>query len=169
MTRIMAGLLFILLGALNAHYSSAQSADTAEALKEINPSRLNLLEGDALYSAFAGRTMDGTYKRVRERSGTARFTETFSSSGATLYKEGTTVEAGRWQLMGPPGFETIICFQYTGSMEGPASCFTVFKAGTCLYSYNPNFIRAGKPIEANHWSAKTVIRGDLSSCNDFMS
>jgi hypothetical protein len=113
--------------------------------------------------------MDGIYKQVRQRSGTARFTESFLPSGETLYQEGKVTEKGRWNLAGPPGFEKIICFRYEGSMAGPESCFTVFKNGTCLYSYAPSLVRGGQPLDSNRWSAKTIIRGEISSCDDLVS
>lgn len=136
---------------------------------EAGPENLTLLEGDSLHSAFSGRTMDGVYKAVRARTGTAHFTETFTSDGRTLYREGPLTGKGRWQLSGPPGLEDIICFVYSGSMAGPESCFTVFRSGTCLYSYHPSLITNAHPIDTNRWSAKTVIRGELSSCDDLIS
>lgn len=113
--------------------------------------------------------MDGTYKSIRQRTGTSSFTERFQKNGITLYREGKVREKGRWKLSGAPGFESVICFIYSGSMAGPASCFTVFREGTCLYSYNPALVRGGKPINTNRWSAKTVIRGELSSCDDLVT
>lgn len=133
------------------------------------PQHLTLLNGDALHEAFSGRTMDGIYKQVRARTGTARFTESFLPSGETRYREGKVRETGRWQLLGPPGFETVICFQYGGTMAGPPSCFSVFRNGTCLYSYAPRLVRGGQPLDSNRWSAKTIIRGEISSCDDLIS
>ena len=136
---------------------------------ELGPKNLTLLQGDTLNYAFFGRTMDGTYKGVRQRTGTSSFTETFAKDGSTDYREGTLRERGRWKLSGAPGFEDVICFTYSGTMAGPPSCFTVFRDGTCLYSYSPSMVRAGKPLNSNFWQAKTVIRGELSSCDDLVS
>jgi len=141
--------------------ASAQSYDSG-------PKNLTLLQGDTLNEAFFGRTMDGTYKAMRERTGTSNFTETFFKDGTTDYREGNLREGGLWQLSGPPGFESVICFRYQGTMAGPPSCFTVFREGTCLYSYAPRLIKDEKPQDTNRWSAKTVIRGELSSCDDLV-
>jgi len=62
---------------------------------------LDRLTGKYLYDAFVGKTMDGIYKRPRERSGTN--------------------------------------------------------------------VRNGKPISTNAWSAKTLIRGDVSTCDNLVS
>ena len=130
---------------------------------------LSLLQGDTLNEAFNGRTMDGTYKAIRDRTGTSNFTETFFKNGATDYREGKLRERGRWQLSGPPGFENVICFTYQGTMAGPPSCFTVFRDGTCLYSYGPHMVKDGNPLDPNFWQAKTIIRGELSSCDDMVT
>ena len=132
------------------------------------PTNLTLLQGDTLNEAFYGRTMDGTYKGVRELSGTSDFTETFHKNGRTTYREGKVTDIGRWKLSGAPGFEDVICFTYSGPLAGSVSCFTVFREGTCLYSYIPREIENGKPRNTNRWSAKTVIRGELSSCDDLV-
>lgn len=141
----------------------AQTNDTT-ALKN-----LTLLQGNTLNEAFNGRTMDGSYKRIRDRTGTSNFTETFRKDGTTDYREGKLHERGRWQLSGAPGFEDVICFTYQGTLAGPPSCFTVFREGTCLYSYSPRLVRDGKPLNNNYWQAKTVIHGELSSCDDLVS
>ncbi len=143
--------------------SLAQTSDSN------GPQNLTLLQGNTLNEAFYGRTMDGTYKGVRERTGTSAFTESFFKDGTTDYREGKLHERGRWQLSGAPGFEDVICFRYQGKMAGPPSCFTVFREGTCLYSYSPGMVRNGKPLNNNYWQAKTVIRGELSSCDDLVS
>jgi len=49
---------------------------------------LDRLTGKYLYDAFIGQTMDGIYKRPRERSGTNEFTESFYADGTTYYREG---------------------------------------------------------------------------------
>lgn len=146
---------------LPAPHASAQTFGSG-------PDNLTLLQGDTLNEAFFGRMMDGTYKAVRERTGTSSFTETFAKDGSTDYREGDLRARGRWKLSGAPGFEDIICFTYSGVMAGPPSCFTVFRDGTCLYSYSPRMVKNGKPINSNYWQAKTVIRGELSSCDDLV-
>jgi hypothetical protein len=163
----------LVLGAAT-HSAAQESAPPGGASQNIAPQirapeNLTLLQGDALHNAFSDRTMDGIYKQIRQRTGTARFTESFLPSGGTLYREGKIIEKGRWRLSGPPGFETVICFRYGGTMAGPASCFTVFKNGTCLYSYAPSLVRGGQPLDTNRWSAKTIIRGEISSCDDLIS
>lgn len=147
----------------------ALTLPAAAQFSDDSPKSLTLLQGDSLSEAFFGRTMDGTYKAIRERTGTSHFTESFAKDGTTDYREGTLREHGRWQLSGAPGFEDVICFTYGGAMAGPPSCFNVFREGTCLYSYNPALVRSGQPIDTNRWSAKTVIRGELSSCDDLVS
>ena len=128
------------------------------------PSSLTLLSGDSLRAAFSGRTMDGTYKQFRQRSGTVHFTETFTKDGKTIYREGKVHDTGIWVIPR----DDVICFRYDGPLSGGVSCFTVFREGTCLYSYNPARIKDGKPIDNNQWSAKTVIRGELSTCSDMV-
>ena len=123
------------------------------------------LEGSELETAFSGKTMDGIYKTPRERSGTHKFTESFNADGSTDYFEGPLVDKGEWLVRG-----RLICFRYSGSLSGGVSCFTVFQTGTCLYSYNPaNIGRDGYPLNDNLWSAKTIIRGDISTCDDLSS
>jgi len=125
---------------------------------------LDRLKGKHLYDAFIGQTMDGIYKRPRERSGTNEFTESFYADGSTYYREGEVTDNGKWRIT-----SDIICFSYEGSLAGGESCFAVYSSGTCLYSYNPRNIRNGKPINSNAWSAKTLIRGDVSSCDNLIS
>ncbi len=125
---------------------------------------LDRLTGKYLYDAFIGQTMDGIYKRPRERSGTNEFTESFYTDGSTYYREGNLTDEGSWRIK-----DDIICFTYAGEMSGEESCFMVYSSGTCLYSYNPRNVRNGKPIHSNAWSAKTLIRGDISSCDNLIS
>lgn len=125
---------------------------------------LDRLAGKHLYGAFIGQTMDGIYKRPRERSGTNQFTESFYADGTTYYREGDVTDDGRWRIK-----DDIICFSYQGEMSGGESCFIVYSSGTCLYSYHPRNVRNGKPINSNAWSAKTLIRGDVSSCDNLVS
>ena len=151
-----------------AFFVTLPALASAQVTTENGPKNLTLLQGDTLSEAFNGRTMDGTYKNIRQRTGTSSFTETFHKNGTTDYREGKLRERGRWQLSGPPGLEDIICFTYSGSMAGPKSCFTVFRNGTCLYSYHPSLIANSRPRDSNQWSAKTVIRGEISSCDDLI-
>lgn len=119
---------------------------------------------DDLLRAFSGTTMDGVYKMPRERSGTNLFTEMFNADGTTVYREGKINDTGAWIIA-----KNNICFSYNGPMAGGYSCFRVFRAGTCYYSYAPNQVKNGKPIEPNRWSVKTVIRGDVSTCDNLVS
>jgi len=125
---------------------------------------LDRLTGQHLYDAFIGQTMDGIYKRPRERTGTNEFTESFYADGTTYYREGDVTDDGNWRIK-----DDIICFTYSGELSGGESCFIVYSSGTCLYSYNPRNVRNGKPINSNAWSAKTLIRGDVSSCDNLVS
>jgi hypothetical protein len=125
---------------------------------------LDRLTGKHLYNAFIGQTMDGIYKQARERSGTNEFTESFYADGTTYYREGKYADDGRWRIN-----DDIICFSYADTQYGVDSCFIVYSSGTCLYSFNPRNVRNGKPINSNAWSAKTLIRGDVSSCDNLIS
>jgi|GEM_PF-1252210 len=126
---------------------------------------LTPVTGHDLYHSFLGNTMDGTYKQPRRRSGTAIFTESYYADGSTYYREGEISDIGTWIIRD----ETQICFEYTGTLAGVESCFYVFVSGTCFYSFNPRNVRNGKPVSSNAWSVKTVIRGDLASCDDLVS
>lgn len=129
-----------------------------------NVPKLDRLTGKYLYDAFIGQTMDGIYKRPRERSGTNEFTESFYADGSTYYREGNITDEGNWRIK-----DDIICFTYKGELSGTESCYAVYSSGTCLYSFNPRNVRNGKPISTNAWSAKTLIRGDVSSCDNLVS
>ena len=123
------------------------------------------LKGAALTETFDGKTMDGIYKVARERSGTNKFTESFNSDGTTEYFEGPLVDKGQWIVRG-----SLLCFRYDGALSGGISCFNVYKAGTCIYSYNPaNIGTNGFPINDNLWSVKIITRGDISTCDDLTS
>ncbi len=119
--------------------------------------------GQDLVKAFNGTTMDGIYKLPRQRSGTDEFTETFNTDGSTVYREGDITDNGHWVIV-----DDTICFRYTGALSG-VSCFKVFRSGTCYYSYAPDSITNGVPIDANRWSVKTIIRGDISTCDNLVS
>jgi len=125
---------------------------------------LDRLTGKYLYDAFIGKTMDGIYKLPRERSGTNKFTESFYADGTTFYREGDVTDEGFWRIE-----SDIICFSYSGELSGGESCFVVYASGSCIYSYNPRNVRNGKPINTNAWSAKTLIRGDVSTCDNLIS
>ena len=125
---------------------------------------LDRLSGKYLYDAFIGKTMDGIYKLPRERSGTNEFTESFYADGTTYYREGDITDDGHWRID-----RDIICFTYSGELSGNESCYVVYASGSCLYSYHPRNVRNGKPINSNAWSAKTLIRGDISTCDNLVS
>jgi len=135
--------------------SSASAQDTG---------LLTPLYGKSLADTFLGKTMDGTYKQPRERTGTALFTESFYKDGTTYYREGDVTDEGRWIVEGD-----LLCFEYKGELAGNISCFNVFITGTCIYSYHPRNVRNGKPIMRNAWSVKTLIQGTVSTCDDLVS
>ena len=133
---------------------------SAQSAQDLEP-----LTGNKLRSTFEDRTMDGIYKRIMQRSGTHQFTETFHADGTTDYREGDIQDQGRWVISGD-----LICFRYAGALAGGASCFAVFKSGTCLYSYSPQAVGPdGMPKDPNYWSVKTIIRGDVSTCDNLVS
>jgi len=67
---------------------------TPVSAQDIHVQDLQPLLGDSLVNAFENITMDGIYKRPRERSGTDRFAETFLSDGTTRYREGRIFDQG---------------------------------------------------------------------------
>lgn len=146
-------------------FAAVMLAPQAVAQVDVESHSLRLLSGDSLRAAFSDVTVDGTYKEFRERSGTARFTERFTRDGKTFYREGDIIDEGEWALAN----DTVICFRYFGELAGGVSCYTVFTEGTCLYAYHPSRIIDGRPIDRNQWSAKTVNRGELSTCDDLVS
>jgi len=129
---------------------------------------LDRLTGKNLEDSYLGQTIDGIYKRPRERSGTHEFTESFYADGTTYYREGDFTQEGRWYIEN----RNTVCFTYQG--EDPASkaiahCFAIFESGTCQYAYALNNMRNGKPIHPNAWTAKTLIQGDISTCDNLIS
>lgn len=129
---------------------------------------LDRLVGSDLENAYLGKTIDGIYKRPRERSGTHKFTESFYADGTTYYREGEFTQEGRWYIE----HRNTVCFTY--EKEGPVAvtiphCFAVYESGTCQYAYALNNVRNGKPIHPNAWTAKTLIQGDISTCDNLIS
>ncbi len=129
---------------------------------------LDRLTGKTLFDSYHGQTIDGIYKRPRERSGTNAFTESFYADGTTYYREGEFTQEGRWFIENGD----TVCFSYED--EGPVSvshkhCFAIFESGTCQYAYALNNMRNGKPIHPNAWTAKTLIQGDISTCDNLIS
>jgi len=129
---------------------------------------LDRLMGKNLEESYLGQTIDGIYKRPRERSGTHEFTESFYADGTTYYREGDFTQEGRWYIEN----RNTVCFTYQG--EGPVPeatphCFAIFESGTCQYAYAINNMRNGKPIHPNAWTAKTLIQGDISTCDNLIS
>ncbi len=125
---------------------------------------LTPLYGQSLADAFLGKTMDGTYKKPREKSGTALFIESYYADGTTYYREGEITDEGTWVI-----HEDQICFEYKGELSGDVSCFNVFISGTCLYAYHPRNVRNGKPVSRNAWSVKTIVRNTASTCDNLVS
>ena len=129
---------------------------------------LDRLVGKNLEDAYLGQTIDGIYKRPRERSGTHEFTESFYADGTTYYREASFTQEGRWYIEN----RNTVCFTYEN--EGPVStttphCFAIYESGTCQYAYAINNVRNGKPIHPNAWTAKTLIQGDISTCDNLIS
>lgn len=137
---------------------------TVTQANEIRAEDLTPIIGEALTDTFKGVTMHGTYKRPRERTGTSAFTETFHTDGTTSYREGHMTDTGQWTVLAKT-----ICFSYAGEMSGGKSCFNVFKAGNCYYSYGLGQLQNGYPVFPNRWSAKTIIKGEYSTCDDLVS
>jgi len=131
---------------------------------DITADDLSPLTGDALTETFKGVTMHGTYKSPRERTGTSAFTETFNADGTTHYSEGKITDTGNWVVTG-----NTICFAYNGELMGGTSCFNVFRAGNCYYSYGLGQLKSGYPVRPNSWSAKTIVKGEYNTCDDLVS
>jgi len=129
---------------------------------------LDRLVGKNLEDSYLGQTIDGIYKRPRERSGTNEFTESFYADGTTYYREGEFTQEGKWYIENGD----TVCFTYDD--EGTLStviphCFAIFESGTCQYASALNNMRNGKPIHPNAWTAKTLIQGDISTCDNLIS
>jgi len=137
---------------------------TPVSAQDIHVQNLQPLLGDSLVNAFENITMDGIYKRPRERSGTDRFTETFLSDGTTRYREGRIFDQGEWVT----SFDTI-CFSYEGQLGNRLSCYNVFQKDGCYYSYLKANVKDGQPININGWAAKTVVSGDDLACPDLIT
>lgn len=123
---------------------------------------LVLLSGDSLREAFSGKTHYGTYKEFRERTGTSQYTEYTKADGTTDYQEGNMTTSGIWRVAGDR-----ICYKYYGEISG-VHCFIIFKAGTCFYGYNPSNVTPSGPINANYWNAKSIHKGEVSTCDDLL-
>lgn len=122
------------------------------------------LYGQALKEAYLGQTVDGIYKAPRERSGTNQFTESFYIDGTSYYREGDFTQEGLWDIRD----NRAVCFSYPNENPGVEHCFAVFESGNCQYAYAVNNVRNGKPINSNSWTAKTLIRGDVTSCDNLV-
>lgn len=123
---------------------------------------LRLLTDDELVAAFSGKTHYGTYKEFREKTGTSSYTEHTKADGTTIYKEGDMVLKGKWKAVGDR-----VCFRYEEEIQG-VHCFIIFEAGTCLYGYNPGNVNFNGPISPNYWNAKSIRKGDVSTCDDLL-
>lgn len=143
--------LATLLALSIAPSASAQNSDT-----------MTLLTGEALSDAFGGKTHYGTYKEFRQKTGTNKFTEVMSADGRTDYKEGPQRLIGRWAVVNDDN----MCFVYE---DFPGThCFIMFLSGTCIYGYNPELVRNGRPLYDNAWTVKSVRKGDVSTCDDLI-
>lgn len=131
---------------------------------DIHAQDLERLSGSDMREAFSNQTMRGVYKSPRARSGSQFFTEQFFADGTTRYKEGSVTDTGQWSTQ-----NNLLCFHYSGVMAGQVSCFSVYRIGTCYYSYGPREVFNGKPLVPNAWSVKSKLDGDLSNCEDLMS
>lgn len=123
---------------------------------------MRLLSGDALREAFAGKTHYGTYKEAREETGTTTFTEVMSVDGQTQYREGAMRLKGSWDIE----VDDVMCFEYI-NFPG-RHCFRMYQSGTCIYGYTPRDTTAFGPVNANAWNVKSVRKGDVSTCDDFV-
>ena len=154
-----------LMAFIYAPVTAAQNSnrDTEPGYSTDIPS-LRRLIGPELENAFSGLTLDGIYKLPRERSGTRSFTESFYADGTSYYREGKFTQEGFWIIKN----NRTVCFTYP--TEGPhENCFAIFESGTCHYAYAPRNVRNGKPISPNSWTAKTLKRGDVSTCDNLVS
>lgn len=116
------------------------------------------IKGDALKPHFSGVTHLGTYSVTRQNTGVKHYTETTQADGTVLYKEGPLTAKGKWAQFGDR-----ICYTYeTEGMNG--GCFYVYKMGNCFFYYNNN--EPGRPSRTNvYWVAKSVKKGEISSCD----
>ncbi len=127
-----------------------------------NPEDLKLLQGEELKAAFADKTHYGTYKQFRDETGTSQYTEHTKADGTTFYIEGEMKLTGQWRSSGDR-----ICYRYDEEISG-VHCFIIFELGTCLYGYSPENVRASGPIDPNYWNAKSIRKGDVSTCDDLL-
>lgn len=127
-----------------------------------NPEDLKLLQDEELRAAFADKTHYGTYKQFREETGTSQYTEHTKGDGSTLYTEGEMKLKGQWRSSGDR-----ICYRYDEEIAG-VHCFVIFELGTCLYGYSPNNVTPAGPIDPNYWNAKSIRKGDVSTCDDLL-
>ena len=140
------------------------SAATAQAQDHSAPpaDKLILLSGDALLAEFSGQTRQGAYQGASSIFGKVTFTETTHEDGRAIYSEGGEQTTGRWSAAGDR-----ICFKYKND-QGRVYCFRKYKIGSCVYSYGYGRTTIHGPINPAHWSSKSIIKGDVSTCDDLL-
>ena len=143
-------------------FSQPVSAQSLNEAPFENSDELRLLTGDELVAAFSGKTHYGTYKEFREKTGTSQYSEHTKADGTTLYNEGELTITGRWRAAGDR-----VCFAYDEEVSG-VHCFIIYELGTCLYGYNPSYTSLNGPLNPNYWNAKSIRKGDVSTCDDLL-
>lgn len=138
------------------------AAQDGQSSADVDPSELRLLIGDELLAEFSGKTRIGVYKRPFARSGSSRYEETTHTDGTTHYKEDDFTATGIWKAAGDR-----MCFRYDSSPED-LHCFREFKVGNCVYSYSLDNSTVNGPINPNRWGSKSLIKGDVSTCDDLL-
>ena len=118
--------------------------------------------GDDLTTYFSGVTHDGAYNFDLQGKAGTRYLETHKINGRVRYEEDNISAVGNWAIINDR-----LCYSYNSeNMSG--GCFRVYKLGTCFYFYSSEFIETKNEIDRNYWTARSVKKGDETTCENLV-
>jgi len=119
--------------------------------------------GDTLLKEFLGITHNGSYNFSDEGEPQRFYTETHHENSQTSYTEDDQTMVGIWTIM-----RDQLCFEYPNDpMSG--GCFRVYKVGNCFYYYSNEIPELAMEIDRDYWTARSVKKGQIPSCEPAVS
>ncbi len=122
------------------------------------------LTGKSITQAFKGLTHEGAYNFDALGRPGRFYTETHTDDGGITYTERGGTVTGRWRV----SESDEICYSYDGGIIA-GGCFQVYQLGTCYYFYSALELRVRDDMTEDDWTARSVKKGDLASCEDMIS
>ena len=122
------------------------------------------LKEQDIKSAIQGKTLEGFYQFEDVMTGEQSYEETYKTDGSLVYKEGDSIDKGKWWIS-----KNQLCHTYNIDVPKIDHCFFIYRENNCFYYYESFYAQTGKMAHAQNWNNRSIIQGEGKTCELLVS